>query len=141
MVNVGFACKELDMVEVPGGNIVKLLKNTDEDFKGFGEAYFSYINSGAVKAWKKHLSMNLFLTVPLGKIKFVFFDEIRNLFDEVILTSSDKKAIIVKPNVWFGFKGRSLPYSILLNIANIPHDPTEVEHRTINEVNYSWKVK
>ena len=75
MVNVGFACKELDMVEVPGGNIVKLLKNTDEDFKGFGEAYFSYINSGAVKAWKKHLSMNLFLTVPLGKIKFVFFDE------------------------------------------------------------------
>ena len=63
MVNVGFACKELDMVEVPGGNIVKLLKNTDEDFRGFGEAYFSYINSGAVKAWKKHLSMNLFLTV------------------------------------------------------------------------------
>ena len=46
----------------------------------------------------------------------------------------------VPPRVWFGFKGRSLPYSILLNIANIPHDPTEVEHRNIDEVNYSWKV-
>ena len=137
MVDVGFACKELNMVEVPGGNIVKLLKNTDEDFKGFGEAYFSYINSGAVKAWKKHLSMNLFLTVPLGKIKFVFFDEIRNLFDEVILTSSDNKAIIVKPNVWFGFKGLA-DRSCVLNVADILHDDKEIQRQLEKAFNYRW---
>ncbi|MDA7719778.1 dTDP-4-dehydrorhamnose 3,5-epimerase [Alphaproteobacteria bacterium] len=137
MGDIGFTSKELDVVEVPGGNIVKLLKTTDSNFRGFGEAYFSYIDIGVVKAWKKHLSMNLFLTVPQGKIKFVFFDEITNTFADIVLSFEDQRAIIVKPNVWFGFKGLTR-CNCVLNIADILHSENEVQRKQKCELNYNW---
>ena len=52
-----------------------VLKSSDRGFEKFGEAYFSCINSCAVKAWKKHTLMTLNLVVPIGKVKFVFHDK------------------------------------------------------------------
>ena len=84
--------------------------------------------------------MTLNFIVPLGEIFFAFEDQ-DGAYREEVLGENHYARLTVPPRVWFGFKGRSLPYGILLNIANIPHDPTEVEHRNIDEVNYSWKVK
>ena len=48
------------------GNIFHTLKSTDETFISFGEAYFSNVNYGAIKGWKKqlpsknHLALQLF---------------------------------------------------------------------------------
>ena len=58
------------------------LKNSDNEFIRFGEIYFSEIYFGKIKGWKRHLRMNMNLIVPEGFVKFVFYDEKLNYFEE-----------------------------------------------------------
>jgi dTDP-4-dehydrorhamnose 3,5-epimerase len=46
--------------------------------------------------------------------------------------------LTVPPGIWFGFKGLGEPQSLLLNIADILHDPDEVERRVISDIDYEW---
>ena len=72
----------LKTINTDGGNVRHVIKTTDKNFKGFGEAYFSNINSGSIKAWKRHNKMSMNLVVPLGSVKFVFYDDEQSLFLE-----------------------------------------------------------
>jgi hypothetical protein len=40
--------------------------------------------------------------------------------------------------VWIGFQGLSASGSILLNIANIEHNPAEVDKKNIEEIEFNW---
>ena len=57
-----------------GGDVWHVLKSSESSYDGFGEAYFSWLEPGAIKAWKKHLQMTMNLVVPIGKVRFVFYD-------------------------------------------------------------------
>jgi dTDP-4-dehydrorhamnose 3,5-epimerase len=141
--------KLLDQIEVTplkriqtlGGDILKALMRNEDSYNEFGEAYFSEVMPGAVKAWKFHRSMTLNLVVPKGKVKFVFCDENNGttMFREEEIGDHRYARITVRPGVWFGFKGIDEQTSIVLNIANILHDPNEVDRRAIEEINYNWK--
>ena len=109
----------------------------------FGEAYFSQIDKGAIKAWKRHKKMTLNLVVPVGEIKFVLFDDrdaSSSLFQEVIISKSNYCRLTVPPLVWMGFQGLSSKGSMLLNIANIEHNPHEAERLEIDKINYNWSI-
>ena len=41
------------------------------------------------------------------------------------------------PNLWFAFKGCSSE-NILLNLANIVHDPNESINIDLKEIDYDW---
>ena len=64
----------LRIINTEGGDILHGLKMHENDYQGFGEAYFSIIESGAIKAWKRHRRMTLNIIVPVGAIKFVIYD-------------------------------------------------------------------
>ena len=131
----------LDIIETPGGNVMHAMKQIDTGFFGFGEAYFSEIKPGSIKAWKRHREMTLNLIVPLGKIKFVMFDDRKgsnNRFQEVIISKENYCRLTVPPMIWMGFKGLSSFKSILLNIASIPHNPNEVDKKEIDKIQYDW---
>ena len=53
----------LKRIKVEGGDVLHCLKNNEKSFKNFGEAYFSFIDKGYVKAWKRHLRMRMNLVV------------------------------------------------------------------------------
>jgi hypothetical protein len=40
--------------------------------------------------------------------------------------------------LWVGFKGIANEDSMLLNIANIPHDPKESDALNEKEIKYNW---
>jgi len=131
----------LDIIETPGGNVMHAMKQIDTGFFGFGEAYFSEIKPGSIKAWKRHREMTLNLIVPLGKIKFVMFDDRKgtnNGFQEVIISKENYCRLTVPPMIWVGFKGLSSFKSILLNIASIPHNPKEVDKKEIDKIEFDW---
>ena len=131
----------LKIIKIPDGDVMHVLKATENSFNGFGEAYFSNIRGGAIKAWKRHKKMKLNLTVPYGKIKFVLFDDRdkKNCkFHEVIISKEKYQRLTVPPMIWMGFQGLSKQDSLLINIANIEHDPTEVEKINIQEINFDW---
>tara|TARA_B100000953_G_C17913222_1_gene388274 strand:+ start:141 stop:569 length:429 start_codon:yes stop_codon:yes gene_type:complete len=131
----------LEIIETFGGNVMHAMKKTDLGYADFGEAYFSEIEKNKVKAWKRHKDMTLNLIVPLGKIKFVMFDdrkESNNRFQEVIIFKENYCRLTVPPMIWVGFKGLSSYKSILLNIASIPHNPKEVDRKEIDKIEFDW---
>jgi len=121
--------------------VMHAIKKSDAGFNGFGEAYFSNIKYNAVKAWKRHQSMTLNLVVPVGVIKFVIFDDRDNdqiKLQEFIVSADNYCRITIPPMVWFGFQGLSEDGAILLNVANIEHDPDEVDRKPTKQINYNW---
>ena len=131
----------LEVIETFGGNVMHAMKKTDLGYADFGEAYFSEIEKNTVKAWKRHREMTLNLIVPLGKIKFVLFDDRKgsnNRFQEVIISKENYCRLTVPPMIWVGFKGLSSFKSILLNIASIPHNPKEVDKKEIHKIEFDW---
>jgi dTDP-4-dehydrorhamnose 3,5-epimerase len=134
---------DLDVIDTPGGKVMLGMKEASVGYAGFGEAYFSKVNKGFIKAWKRHKKMTLNLVVPVGEIKFVLFDdrEVSNTrFQEVIISKSNYCRLTVPPMVWMGFQGLSNDGSMLLNIASIEHDPGEVDRLEIDEINFDWSI-
>ena len=134
---------KLDVIDAPGGNVMHGMKETSIGSSGFGEAYFSQVDKGIIKAWKRHKNMTLNLIVPVGKIKFVLFDdrdESNVRFQEIIISRDNYCRLTVPPMVWMGFQGLSSEKSMLLNIANIEHDPGEVDRLEIDKINYNWSI-
>lgn len=129
---------DLSIIQVNGGNVHHGLKASDSGFNGFGEAYLTWINSGHIKAWKRHTSMWLNLIVPVGIVKFVFYIEGAEIFQTEIIGEERYSRITVPPMVWFGFKGLSTDKSLVLNIANIEHAPDEQESSPIYNFSYNW---
>ena len=131
----------LKIIKINDGNVMHVVKRTDKGFKGFGEAYYSHIRGGAIKAWKRHKKMTLNLTVPLGKIRFVLFDDRDNAkfkYQEVIISKDNYCRLTVPPMIWMGFQGLSSSESLLLNIANIEHDPMEVDTKDLKKIEFDW---
>ena len=129
----------LPVISVLGGNVMHGMKKTDLGFKGFGEAYFSYIEKNKIKAWKKHLKMNLNLIVPFGTVMFVFMDD-SGSFKTEIIGDKQKLRLSVPPGIWFGFKGIGSEVNIILNISDIIHDDHEVIRKNISEINFDWNA-
>ena len=131
----GVTLTPLKIIPNTKGDILHAMKVTDESFNGFGEAYFSCLNQGAVKGWKKHTEMTLNLIVVFGKIKIVVFNQ-KNYY-EVILSKDNYHRLTVTPGLWVSFQGLS-KHNILLNIANIAHNPNESENVDLSSFDYDW---
>lgn len=126
-----------------GGNVLHALKKNDPSFVSFGEAYFSFVENGVIKGWKKHKRMTMNLLVPTGEIRFVLFDEREGSttfqqYFSVTLSKKNYYRLTVPPLVWMAFQGRNKGENMLLNIASIPHDPEEAELRDLNSISYNW---
>jgi dTDP-4-dehydrorhamnose 3,5-epimerase len=134
---------KLDVIDTPGGNVMHAMKGSSTGYAGFGEAYFSQVEKGAIKAWKCHQKMTLNLVVPVGEIRFVLFDDrevTNNQFQEIIISKDNYCRLTVPPMVWIGFQGLANDGSMLLNIANVEHDPDEVDREEIAKINYDWSI-
>lgn len=128
----------LKKIDIDGGNVLHGIKKTDSGFIDFGEAYFSIVNFNAVKAWKLHQSMTLNLVVPIGRVLFVFFLPDNNTFKEIVIGENNYQRITVSPGIWFGFKGLHESDSLIMNVADIEHNPKEVLRKSVNEFKYNW---
>ena len=131
----------LKEINLAGGDVLHALKQSDQGYKNFGEVYFSKIKFNAVKAWKFHKKMSLNLVVPIGNVKFVFFDEHESKFREIIIGQTNYKRIFVPPKIWFGFKGLKKPSSLILNLADTIHNKNEQNIRDTKYFNYNWNKK
>ncbi len=128
----------LKKVDLQDGGVMHAMKQSEDSFKGFGEAYFSQINPGAIKAWKLHLKMTMNLIVPVGNVQLVFIDNIGGIRSEKI-GEENYSRLTVPPGIWFGFKGASKIPSLLLNLANIEHSPEEVQRKEVDALKYNWE--
>ena len=132
---------KLDIIDTLGGDVMHAMKESSVGYAGFGEAYFSQIDKGAIKAWKRHKEMTLNLMVPVGEIRFILFDERKvsnTQFQEIVISKNNFCRLTVPPMIWMGFQGLSDGGSMLLNIANIEHNVHEVDKKKIEQIEFNW---
>tara|TARA_Y100000589_G_scaffold19013_1_gene15790 strand:- start:801 stop:1217 length:417 start_codon:yes stop_codon:yes gene_type:complete len=138
MNNIGISVNELKIIDNFNGSIMHALKKSDIDFRGFGEVYFSQVKYKRIKAWKRHKKMTMNLFVPVGNVKFVFFNANKKEFQEYNIGTENYCRITVDPMIWFGFQGLNKGNNLVMNFANIEHDPDEVERINLLDLKYNW---
>ena len=131
----------LSRISTNGGDVLHVLKCNEDSYKGFGEAYFSIVEYNFIKAWKCHHSMVMNLTVPIGNVKFVFFEPKTNSFEVFKIGENNYSRLTIPSNIWFGFQGLSRGTNLILNISNIKHDEIEVSRKPLNEIKFDWDSK
>ena len=141
----GVIIQKLKQIVDERGKVMHMLRCDSPLFTKFGEIYFSIVNPGVVKAWKRHQKMIQNLTVPVGKIRLVLYDSRKSSLNygkvEVIEIVEDNYCLVkIPPLVCYGFKGISSVPALIANCTDLPHDPDELIN--INEfdkkIPYDW---
>lgn len=126
----GISLNQLRIIEGEDGKVMHALRESEDSFVKFGEAYFSTVNQNAIKGWKKHTQMRSNLIVPMGEIQFVFYDDrdesdTKGCFFSVNLSPDNYQRLTVEPGLWMAFKGVGKGQNTVLNLASVSHDPEE----------------
>ncbi len=140
----GVTLHDEKQIIVPKGNIFHAIKSNSEGFCGFGEAYFSQIEQGAIKGWKRHNRYTLNIVVPVGAIRFVIYDDREESltygnFEEVVLSAKDNyKRLTVAPGLWMAFQGLGEGLSILMDVIPDIHLEKETDRKKIEEIAFAF---
>jgi dTDP-4-dehydrorhamnose 3,5-epimerase len=135
----GFAVTPERRIPHARGDILHAMKRSSPGFRDFGEAYFSTIRPHDIKGWKRHRRMTLNLIVPVGRVRFVLHDG--REFEVVELGEAEHARLTVEPGLWMAFQGLGEAPSLVLNIADIEHDPAEVESAPIQQFPFNWPAR
>jgi dTDP-4-dehydrorhamnose 3,5-epimerase len=128
-----------------GGAVLHHLRVDSPHFTKFGEVYCSTAREGAIKAWKRHRLMTQRLVVPVGRVLFVVHDDrtdssTQGEIMEIEIGREAYGLLILPPMVWYGFKNLVAGESLIVNCADLVHDPAEVDRldaRT-SQIPYIW---
>lgn len=128
----------LPVFDTPGGQVRHALKASAAGFAGFGEAYFSELLPGSVKAWKRHWRMTCNLVGVLGEVRVQVLDlrpdsPSAGASLQCRLGPQHGVRLVLPPGVWFGLQGMDQGPSLVLNIASIEHDPSEAESAPLDD--------
>lgn len=131
-------------ITVPKGNIFHAIKSNSEGFCGFGEAYFSQIEQGAIKGWKRHNRYTLNIVVPVGAIRFVIYDDREGSqtygqFEDIVISVKDNyKRLTVAPGLWMAFQGLGAGISMLMDIIPEIHNTDEADKCDLDKIKYNF---
>lgn len=143
----GVVITPLKQIRDERGAVLHMLRADAPHFAGFGEIYFSIVNPGVIKGWRRHTKMVMSLSVPKGRIKLALADRREGspsfgVVQEIFLgeDEADYQLVTVPPLVWNGFQCVSDMPAIIANCASIPHAPEEVERIALDatEIEYAW---
>lgn len=137
----GVVITPLKQVHDERGAVFHMLRSDAPHFAGFGEVYFSIVNPGVIKSWRRHTRMTMSLAVPKGRVKFVLADGDGGTQDVILGESGDEYQLLsVPPMVWCAFQGLGADPAIIANCASIPHSPDEAEKLPLDTdlIEYAW---
>ena len=139
----GVIVTPLKKVSHPKGDIYHGIKRSDKGFVDFGEAYFSTIKYAEIKGWNRHKKATLNLVVPVGTVIFVVYDDRNQIktkgnFLSIEISVDCYQRLTVPPGIWLAFKGKGDGINLILNVADLEHDPDEVERLNLDQIEYNW---
>ena len=120
------------------GDVLHMLKRTDDVFSEFGEVYFSKVNVGQSKTWRRHLRATSQLAVPIGLVHFVLFDDRSQSATcgeraDIEIGETNHHLLTIPPFVWYAFENTGEAAALIGSCASLPHDPSESERREFSD--------
>lgn len=149
----GALLQSLGIIPTPGGPVLHMLRPGSAllpDFsKGFGEIYFSEVQPGHIKAWKRHTRQVQHFAVPTGLLRIVLYDgrpdsPTEGVVCELALGRPENYFLLRIPTgVWYGFAAMGDAPALICNCADIPHDPAEGQRLPVDDpsIPYCWKTE
>jgi len=127
------------------GSVMRMLRTDDPYFQNFAEIYFSTVNPGAIKGWKRHNEMTMNIAVPMGRMLYVLYDSrpgspTQGMIQEIDMGPHDYKLAIIPPGLWTGFKSLGDGPALVANCPSILHRPDEADNLPIDDpsIPYHW---
>ena len=128
------------------GAVLHHMRSDAPEFTIFGECYFSEMVPGAVKAWKRHREQTQHLAVPIGRVRFVLYDdrEPSPTLGEIQVVElgrpDDYNRLCIPRGLWYGFTCLSDRPALIANCADRPHDPDDAELQPEDDpgIPYRW---
>jgi dTDP-4-dehydrorhamnose 3,5-epimerase len=130
------------------GKVMHMVRQDSGFFEQFGEVYFSMVNAGIVKGWKKHLKMTQHIAVPVGNIKLVLYDDregspTKGRIQEIESGEDNYRLVRVPPLVWYAFGATGAEAALIANCTDLVHDPKEIIRIDLSDerIPYEWGIK
>jgi len=141
----GVFIERLKIISDKRGRVMHMLRNDSELYTRFGEIYFSFINPGFIKGWKKHLIANQHYAVPIGNIKLVLYDDRQGsgtygLLQEIYTGQDNYSLIRIPAGIWYSFSSQGKAGALIANCTDIAHDASESMQSDLNNnrIPYKW---
>jgi dTDP-4-dehydrorhamnose 3,5-epimerase len=141
----GVSLRLLNIFKDQRGQVMHMLRSDSKEFEGFGEVYFSKTNPKIIKGWKQHLKKNQLLTVPIGQVKFVLFDQRKNSptygdINEIIIGEDNYGLLRIPHSIIYAFQTISNKESLIVNFTDQPHSETNAMNYDLNDpaIKYKW---
>lgn len=120
----------------PRGDVIHMLRRTDDVFTEFGEIYFSKVNVGKQKSWRRHRLAISQIAVPIGSVHFVLLDDrtgspTSGHRDDFVIGESHHHLLTIPPLVWYAFENTGSETALIASCSSLPHDPSESDRRDI----------
>ena len=121
----------------------------DNMLNEFGEVYFKKIYFGVINGWHVHEKLILNYICIFGMIKLVLYDmretsKTKNRLQEIFIGEDNYCLVHIPSGIANASKGIGFPYSIMANVASMPHDP-DLKYLRIDphsgEIPYDWARK
>jgi dTDP-4-dehydrorhamnose 3,5-epimerase len=142
----GVFIKPLGVFQDERGRVMHMLRADNPIFKQFGEVYFSVINPGFIKGWKKHLRITQYFAVPVGNIKLVLYDDridsaTKGKIEELIIGEDNYQLVRIPPLVWYAFKSIDKNFALVTNCIDSLYDKNEIISLNFfdKKVPYNWE--
>ena len=129
----GVVITKLSQIVDGRGAVLHHMRNDAPEFTTFGECYFSEMVPGAVKAWKRHRKQTQNLAVPVGRVRFVVFDDRPGSITQGELLvielgrPDDYYRLRIPKGLWYGFTCLSKFPAMVANCADRPHELKDAE--------------
>lgn len=142
----GLIIEPLKKISDERGTVFHMLRKDNPLFTQFGEIYFSSINPGFIKGWKKHFKITQNFAVPVGNIKLVVYDDRENSptyrqIEEIFTGIENYQLVQIPPLVWYSFKAEGVSPALIANCIDAPYDSQESIDVGLEakEVPFQWK--
>jgi dTDP-4-dehydrorhamnose 3,5-epimerase len=146
----GVKIKALRRIVDDRGFIMEILRDDDEMFRGFGQAYISGCFPGVVKAWHCHrLQFDNFCVVS-GNAKVGMYDDregspTRGETMGIVLGELNPCVVQIPPLVWHGMAAVGNETALLLNVPTEHYnreEPDEMRRPAFDpEIPFEWMTK
>jgi dTDP-4-dehydrorhamnose 3,5-epimerase len=146
----GVRLKPLRVMADERGRLMEILRNDDDIFMKFGQAYLTTAYPGVVKAWHYHRVQVDHFCVVRGMMKVVLFDDregsaTRGLVNEFFLGEHNPQVLQIPNLVFHGFKCISEHEALVVNLPTEVYDYGDPDEYRVaphdGTIPYDWSRK
>ena len=146
----GVMIKQLKVIPDERGRLMEILREDDDIFLRFGQAYLTTGYPGVVKAWHYHKNQYDHFCVLKGMMKVVLYDAreespTEGEVNEFFLGEHRPIVLRIPPGVYHGFKTISTEEALVINIPTQSYRYDAPDEFRVpaqeNDIPYDWARK